>query len=338
MVSDLRHHTWAERVWSCSALFAGGMTCLQLAAAHSVALAQSWPTKQPIKLISPFAPGAAPEAAGRPVFERVSKALGQSFVWENRAGAGGTIGAAAVAKAEPDGYTLLVNSSAHTVAPAIFANLRYDVVKDLVAVAPLGDLPTVLIVPLARYKTLAEMVAAGAAKPGSLTYGSAGVGSGSHLKAEKLLLAAGIKAAHVPFKGGPDMVREIVGNRIDFAFANLSNALQLIESNEMRALAIGGVKRTLTRPELQTLGEAGYPKAESLFWVGVFAPAGTSGEIVQRLHQLITAVVSEPSMKETLGKIGVEPMPQSSAEFDALVRTEVESNLELVKAAGIKVN
>ena len=311
---------------------------LVILAAPNAAFAQAWPTRQPIRLVSPFAPGAAPETIGRPVFEHVSKQLGQAIVWESRAGAGGTIGAQSVAKAEPDGYTLLVNTSAHTVAPAIYATLRYDVVKDLIAIAPLGELPAALIVPTARHKSLADMVAMGKAKPGSLTFGSAGVGSGSHLIAEKFRVSAGLEAAHVPFKGAPDMVREIIGDRIDFAFANLGSSLPMIEANEVRALAVSGIRRAVARPDLPTTVEAGFANSDSSFWVGAFAPAGTAPAIVERLHQAIIAAVSDPAMKATFAKLGAEPMMQSPAQFDALIRAEVESNAALVKAAGIKVN
>lgn len=311
---------------------------LLFTATPSEVIAQSWPTKQPIKIISPFAPGAAPEAIGRPVFDHVSKQLGQTVVWENRAGAGGTIGAATVAKADPDGYTLLVNTSAHTAAPAIFASLRYDVVKDFASVALVGELPVALIVPITRYKTLGEMVTAGKAKPGSLTYGSAGVGSGSHFIAEKFRVSAGLEAVHVPFKGAPDMVREIIGNRIDFAFANLGSALPMIEANEVRAVAVSGKRRAASRPELQTTVEAGFANSDSGFWVGTFAPAGTPADIVQRLHRAITAAVTDQAMKTTLANLGAEPMLLSPSELDALVRAEVTGNAALVKAAGIKVN
>ena len=311
---------------------------LVILAAPNAAFAQAWPTRQPIRLVSPFAPGAAPETIGRPVFEHVSKQLGQAIVWESRAGAGGTIGAQSVAKAEPDGYTLLVNTSAHTVAPAIYATLRYDVVKDLIAIAPLGELPVALIVPTARHKSLADMVAMGKAKPGSLTFGSAGVGSGSHLIAEKFRVSAGLEAAHVPFKGAPDMVREIIGDRIDFAFANLGSSLPMIEANEVRALAVSSIRRAVARPDLPTTVEAGFANSDSSFWVGAFAPAGTAPAIVERLHQAIIAAVSDPAMKATFAKLGAEPMMQSPAQFDALIRAEVESNAALVKAAGIKVN
>ncbi len=300
--------------------------------------AQVWPAKQPIKIISPFTPGAAPESLGRPIFEHVSKQLGQTVIWESRAGAGGTIGVGVVAKADPDGYTLLVNSSSHTVAPSLYSNLRYDTVRDLAAISPLGELPVALIVPPARHQTLAAMVSAGRAKPGSLTYASAGVGSGSHLIAEKFRLAAGLEAAHAPFKGAPDTIRVIVANSLDFAFAPLGQALPLIESRQVRGLAVSGTKRAALRSDLPTTVEAGYPGSASVFWIGAFAPSGTPKEIIQRLHGAIAAAVVDPGVRDVLTKLGAEPMPQTPAEFDAFVAAEIESNAKLIKAAGIKPN
>ena len=156
--------------------------------------------------------------------------------------------------------------------------------------------------------------------------------------AEKFRVSAGLEAAHVPFKGAPDMVREIIGDRIDFAFANLGSSLPMIEANEVRALAVSSIRRAVARPDLPTTVEAGFANSDSSFWVGAFAPAGTAPAIVERLHQAIIAAVSDPAMKATFAKLGAEPMMQSPAQFDALIRAEVESNAALVKAAGIKVN
>jgi tripartite-type tricarboxylate transporter receptor subunit TctC len=180
------------------------------------AYGQAWPTRQTIRLISPFPPGSAVDAVARPVFDHVSRQIGQTIVYESRAGAGGTIGMAAVAKAEPDGYTLLVNSSVHTITPSTYSKLPYDTVRDFAGIMPLAQFPNVLVVPPSRFKTIQELVAAGKAKPGSLTYGSGGVGAATHLNAERFRLSAGFEAVHVPFKGAPEALREILGNRIDF--------------------------------------------------------------------------------------------------------------------------
>jgi tripartite-type tricarboxylate transporter receptor subunit TctC len=222
-------------------LFLGALIAVAFAgAAHG----QAWPTKQTIRLISPFPPGSAVDAVARPVFDNVSRQIGQAIVFESRPGAGGTIGMAAVAKAEPDGYTLLVNSSVHTITPSTYSKLPYDTVRDFAGIIPLAQFPNVLVVPPSRFKTIQELVAVGKAKPGSITYGSGGVGAATHLNAERFRLSAGFTAVHVPFKGAPEALREILGNRIDFYFAPILSAVPLIESHELRGLAVSSLKRS----------------------------------------------------------------------------------------------
>ena len=301
-------------------------------------VAQDWPAKQPLKLISPFPPGSSLDAIGRPVFELVSKALGQSYLIESRPGAGGTIGMAAVAKADPDGYTLLLNSSVHTITPSTYTNQRYDTIKDLAPIAMLAQFPNALVVPMQRHKTIQEMVAAGKAKPGSLTYGSGGVGAATHLNAERLRLSAGFEAVHVPFKGAPEALREIIGNRIDFYFSPLASALPLIEGKEVRALAVSGLKRAPTLPDVPTTLEAGYPNSDYIFWIGMFAPGPTPKPIIERLHREIMKALADPVIKSVFGKLGAEQLLMTPAEFDAFIRAEITSNAALVKAAGIKPN
>src|ERR1700682_6489437 len=202
---------------------------------------QAWPTKQTIRLISPFPPGSAVDAVARPVFDNVSRQIGQAIGFESGPGAGGTIGMAAVAKAEPDGYTLLVNSSVHTITPSTYSKLPYDTVRDFGGIIPLAQFPNVLVVPPSRFKTIQELVAAGKAKPGSITYGSGGVGAATPLNSEGLRLTAGFEAVPVPFKGAPDVLREILGSRLDFYFSPLASAVSLIESNQIRALAVSSL-------------------------------------------------------------------------------------------------
>jgi tripartite-type tricarboxylate transporter receptor subunit TctC len=211
--------------------------------------AQSWPEKQPIRVILPFSPGSSLDTLGRPVFEHVAKQIGQSLVFEHRPGAGGTLGMTQVAKAEADGYTLLLNSSVQTITPSTYT-LAFDVARDFAGIAPLAQFPNVLVVPLSGFKTVADLVAAGKAKPGSLTFGSGGVGAATHLTAERFMLSAGIKAVHVPFKGAPDVLREILGGRLDFYFSPLASAMPLIESKQLRALAVSSVQRSPSLPDI----------------------------------------------------------------------------------------
>lgn len=302
------------------------------------AQAQAWPTRAPIKLIVPFPPGSALDTIARPVFEQVSKQIGQSFVFESRPGAGGTLGMAAAAKAPADGYTLLVNSSIHTIVPTTFAKLPFDTLREFVAVAPLGQFPNVLVTPRGRFTNVQDMVAKGKAKPGSITYGSGGIGAATHLNAERFRLAAGFEAVHVPFKGAPEAVREVLGGRIDFYFSPLLSVVPLIEGKELDGLAVSSLKRDDTLPTIPTTLEAGYPNSDYIFWIGVFAPGGTPKEIVDRLYDEIAKVLNDPGMKQTLKKLGANPMPLKPAEFEVFIRTEIESNAKLIKAAGITPN
>jgi tripartite-type tricarboxylate transporter receptor subunit TctC len=312
------------------ALFAVMLT----GAAHG----QVWPTKQTIRLISPFPPGSAVDAVARLVFDNVSRQIGQTIVFESRPGAGGTIGMAAVAKAEPDGYTLLVNSSVHTITPSTYSKLPYDTVRDFAAIIPLAQYPNVLVVPPSRFKTIQELVAAGKAKPGSITYGSGGVGAATHLNAERFRLSAGFEAVHVPFKGAPEALREILGNRIDFYFAPILSAVPLIESHEVRGLAVSSLTRSDVLPDIPTTLEAGYPDSDYVFWVGVFAPAATPRAIIDRVHDTAAKALADPTVADNLKKLGAAPMKMTPTEFDAYIKTEIATIAKVVKAAGIQPN
>lgn len=300
--------------------------------------AQAWPGKLPIKVIVPFPAGASTDTIGRPVLDHVAKQIGQSYVWENRPGAGGTIGMAAVAKADPDGYTIMVNSSVQTIVSLTYANLRFDPMKEIAGVAPLAQFPNALVAPSQRYKSVQDLVAAGKSKPGSLTYGSGGVGAATHLNAERLRLSAGFEAVHVPFKGAPEVLREIVAGRLDFAFSPLASALPLIEGKEVQALAVSGLKRAPELPDVPTTLEAGYPGSDYVFWLGVFAPAGTPADIVERLSRSVQTALADPAVRNGIVKLGADPMAQTPSQFEAFLRTDLERNAAIVKAAGIKPN
>jgi tripartite-type tricarboxylate transporter receptor subunit TctC len=272
------------------------------------------------------------------VFEQVGKQIGQGFVFESRPGAGGTIGMSAAAKAEPDGYTLLVNSSVHTIVPSTYAKLSFDTVRDFAGVIPLGQFPNVLVVPPSRFKTVQEMVATAKQKPGSITYGSGGVGAATHLNAERFRLSAGFEAVHVPFKGAPEALREILGDRIDFYFSPLLSAVPLIQAGQVRGLAVSSLARSESLPDIPTTLEAGYPESDYVFWIGVFAPANTPRDIVDRLHQEIAKALAEPTVRDTVKKLGADPMKLTPSGFDAFVKAEIATNAALVKAAGIAPN
>jgi len=271
------------------------------------------------------------------VFDRLSAELGQPIVVENRAGAGGTVGAAAIAKSEPDGYSILAHSSALTIAPAIFPNLTYDATKDLSSVLMIGSSANVMIVPNARpWKTIQDFIADAKAKPGSISFGSVGIGSAVHISAEKFRLAAGIEATHVPYRGGSEVIADILGGRIDLYFCPLATALPLIKEGRVKALVVSTNKRVADLPEVPTPAEIGLKNADSRIWFGVFVPAKTPRDIVEQLHAAGEKVLSDPMMQESLKKLGVEPMPLGPKDMDDLVARETAANLELIKAAGIK--
>jgi tripartite-type tricarboxylate transporter receptor subunit TctC len=307
-----------------------------LVLSHGAAFAQSWPTR-PIRIIVPFPAGGAVDVLARTVFDKVAAQVGQPFVIENRLGAGGTIGSAAVAKADPDGYTILVNSSSHTVAPALFGSLPYDAVGDFHGVIPLASLPTVLFVAASRgYKNVGELVAAARVK--SLSYGSGGVGNATHLNAERFMRSAGFQAVHVPFKGSPEALTEVLAGRIDFSFSALLPAMALLEDGRLKALAVSSLARATALPDVPTTTEAGYPNSDYNFWAGVMVPKGTPRPIIETLHRESDKALALPDVKARIKALGADPMPMTSAEFDRLLADEVRINKELVKSAGIKAN
>jgi tripartite-type tricarboxylate transporter receptor subunit TctC len=298
--------------------------------------AETWPAR-PIKAVIPFGAGSAADVLPRLVFDRLAVELGQPIIIENRVGAGGTIGTAAVARADPDGYTILSHSSALTAAPALFSNLGYDAARDLAAVLMLGSSPNVMITPVTRpWKSVQEFIAEAKAKPGSISFGSVGIGSAVHISSEKFKLAAGFEATHVPYRGGSEIITDILGGRIDFYFCPLATALPLIRENRVRALVVSTPKRAAELPDVPTPEEAGLKDADSAIWFGVFVPSKTPREIVDKLHAAGSKVLTEPAMQENLKKLGVESSAVTPEEMNALVARETAATTELIKAAGIK--
>jgi tripartite-type tricarboxylate transporter receptor subunit TctC len=274
----------------------------------------------------------------RTVGEAMAKGLGQPLIIENRPGAGGTIGAAQVAKSTPDGYTLLVHSAGHVANASIYPGLPYDTIKDFAGITPLASLPNVLIVsPSKGFKSVKDLVDKARANPGVLNYGSAGMGSATHMNAEIFRQSAKFDAVHVPFKGTPEAMTETATGRLDFFFAPLSSALQLIRDGRLQALAVGTAQRSPLLPNVPTTIEAGYPHSDYVFWVAMLAPAGTPKAIVDRLNAEATKALANPEVKEKLAVLGAEPMPMTPAAFDAFIRSETARMAEVVKSANIKV-
>jgi len=311
-----------------------------LAAVACAAFAQAsfaqFPSK-PIRIIVPFTPGSATDTMARPVADKLSSALGQPVVVENRPGAGGTIGIAALAKSPADGYTLAVVSTGHVVNPVLYANLTYDTLKDVSGVAPLAGQPCVLVVSQQLgVKTVKDLVAMGKSKPGQLNYATAGVGSAAHICAEKFRMATGIEAVHVPLKGSPESLTETIGGRTHYTWTPLSTAVGQIKDGRLLALAVSTAKRSPQFPEIPTIAEAGFPKAEFNFWVGMLAPAGTPREVLARLNAEVQKALSAPDMKERLANLGNEPMFMSPSEFDAFLKEEYTVLGGVMRAAGVK--
>jgi len=299
-----------------------------------LASAQQWPAR-PIRAIVPFTPGSTIDIIGRIVLEPLSAALGQPIVIENRGGAGGTIGTALVAKAEPDGHTILIHASAHSAAPAAYPNAPYNTGRDFAGVVIFGSVPNVTVIsPAKGIKTLKELVEA--ARKGSFTFASAGVGSATHWAAERLRLAAGFSAVHVPFRGGPEALTEVMTGRVDFMSIGISSGLPLIRSGRLIPLAVSTLKRSTALPEVPTTIEAGYPDSDYTFWNGMLVPAKTPRALVNRLHEETLKVLRQPGVIEKFKPQGIEPMPLTPAQFDALIAKEIENNIAIVKAAGLK--
>jgi tripartite-type tricarboxylate transporter receptor subunit TctC len=307
-----------------------------LPAVSRLAHPQAWPLR-PIRVIVPTGPGSVTDVVPRVVFERLSVQLGQPIIVENRPGAGGSIGTNAVAKAEPDGYTLLSNSSAHTVLPWVYPHLPYDAARDLAAIIPLGSVPTVLVTsPAKGFGTIGDFVAAARAKPGSFNYTSTGTGTATHLTAERFRASAGIAAVHIPVKSGPEALTEVMSGRAESYFCPIGTALPFIREGRLRALVISASHRAAELPDVPTTAEAGFAEADYTLWTGVFAPAKTTRSIIERLHDEAAKALQTASVRDKLALLGVVAMPMTPEAFDARVREEIVSNGVLVRAAGLR--
>jgi tripartite-type tricarboxylate transporter receptor subunit TctC len=312
------------------------LASLLIAVAAPLAGAQAFPDK-PIHFIVPFTAGSGTDIVARTVAEPMSRALGQPIIIENRPGAGGTLGAAQVAKSSPDGYTLLVHSAGHVANPSIYSNLPYDTLRDFAGVTPLASLPNVLIVsPAKGWKSVADLVEQARANPGKLNYASAGIGSATHMNAEIFRDSAKFEAVHVPFKGTPEAMTETATGRVDFFFAPLSSALPLVKDGRLQALAVGTPQRSPVLPNVPTTVEAGFPKSEYVFWVALLAPSGTPRAVVDRLNAEALRALASADVKEKLAVLGADPMPMAPAAFDAFLRSETARMADVVKGAGIK--
>jgi len=300
--------------------------------------AQEWPAHT-VRAVVPLTPASATDIAARTVLSQLSNQIGQPIIVENRPGAGNTIGMAAVARAEPDGYTLLINSSSHTVVPATFSQLPFDTLRDLSPVIPFGNVPIVVVVlPSKGYKNLGDLVAAARAKPGAMSYSTAGAGNFSHLATEAFRRIAAFEAVHIPSKGAPEAITEVLAGRADFFFSPLTVALPLIRDGRLQALAVSGSQRALALPDVPTTSQAGFPNSEYNFWVAMFVPAKTPAAVTSLLYRETAKALENPDVRAKLAAVGIDPMPMSQSAFAALLDKEVRLNTTIANASGLKIN
>lgn len=318
-----------KRIRMLTVLIAG---CL----AASTAFAQTYPNK-PVRILVPFTAGSATDILARTFGQKLSEIWNQPVIIDNHPGAGGTIGAGLVAKSSPDGYTLLVHSAAHAYNPSIYTNLPFDTQKDFIEVAPLAGQPNVLVVaPSLGVKSVAELIASAKRKPGELNFGSAGTGSGTHINGEKFRLAAGINVVHIPYKGTPEALTDTMTGRVTYFFSPISAALPYVKDGRLIALGVSTAKRSSVLPNVPTIAEAGLPGFDYVLWVGLFAPAGTPSDVVEKIAHDVATVLQLPDIKDRLASLGAEAMPMTPAEFKKFVDEEIAESAKVIKAAGIK--
>jgi tripartite-type tricarboxylate transporter receptor subunit TctC len=300
------------------------------------ALAQGYPTK-PVRLVISFTPGSSTDIIGRAVAAKLQEMWGQPVIAENRPGAGGTVGSEFVVRSDPDGYTLLANSSAHAANPGIYKDMRYDTMRDFVNLALLGGGPNVLIVsPQSGWKSLKDFVDAAKKNPGKLNFSSAGIGSGTHFNLEKLKIATGIDVTHVPYKGTPEAIGDTIANRVCCYWAPLNAALPHVNGGKATALAISSAQRSPLLPNVPSVAEQGYAGFDYTLWVGLWGPAKMPQDIAQKINKDVNAALASPDLRERLTKLGTVPGNLTIPQFTDFVKNEIEETSKILKAAGIK--
>lgn len=308
---------------------------LSIACAWQVA-AQSYPAR-PVRVIIAFPPGSATDIIGRLITQKVGELWGQNVVADNRGGAGGSMASAIAARAPADGYTLIINSGAHTAAPSMFAKLPYDTVKDFMDIMPLVAMPNVLAVnPGSRWKTFKEFLADARAHPRKINFAFAGLGSGTHLNTEKFKLAAKVDFTLIPYKGSGEVFPNLLAGRVDTYFAPLSAGKPYFDSGKLRPLAVTSAKRAPQLPDVPTIAESGVPDFEYLLWFGLWGPDGIPAPVVGKIRSGFSEAMASPAVKERLSALGNTVMTMTPAEFSKFVRDEIALNARLFEAAGIK--
>ena len=323
---------------SISLSFAVGLASLFALAASATAQAQSWPSK-PLRIVVGFPPGASADVAARLVAAKMSESLGQSVLIENKPGAGSNIATESVVRAPADGYTLLLGTIANTINASLSKNLPFDFGRDLAPVASLASLPNLLVVtPSLGVSTVQELVAAAKRKPGEILYGSSGNGTGPHLSGELFNLMAGVKLTHVPYKGSPQAMTDLLGGRVQAMFAPASTALPHIKAGTLKVLAVSSAKRTGASPELPTIAESGLPGFETAVWFGLLAPAGTPRDIIERLNREANRALADPAVKTQFAAQGIDGMGGTAEQFAAYIKDETAKWARVVQASGAKID
>ncbi|MBI2226173.1 MAG: tripartite tricarboxylate transporter substrate binding protein [Betaproteobacteria bacterium] len=302
------------------------------------ALAQSYPSK-PIRLVLPFPAAGPSDIVGRAVGQKLAEQLGENVVPDNRVGAGGSVGIAAVTKAPPDGYTVLVVSAAIAIIPSLYANLSYDALRDLAPVARLATIENVLLVhPSVPAKTLRQFVTLARANPGKLNYGSGGPGTTNHLANELLKNLEKINMVHVPYKGATLATVALIGGEVDEVIVSVASALPMIQTGKVRPLAVLSERRVATLPDVPTAKESGVDDFLMSIWYGMFAPAGTPREIISRLNREIMKALESPAMRERMAAAGIDPWPGTPEQMAGLLRSETARFAKIIESAGLKKN
>ncbi|MFY0479921.1 Bug family tripartite tricarboxylate transporter substrate binding protein [Achromobacter marplatensis] len=310
-----------------------------LAGAPALARAQQAYPSRAIRMVVPFTAGSTTDVIGRTVAEQLEKRLGQPVVVENRPGAGGVLGASLVAGSAGDGYTLLVHSAAHLANQSLYPGLKYDTLKDFTPVTMLASMPNVIVAANARgFKSLRDLVDRARAEPDQYTYGSSGSGSGAHIAGEKFNAATGIKAIHVPYRGTPEAVNDVIAGRVDWFFLPLPLALPMVKAGKLTALAVSADARSAALPDVPTTAEAGFAGVDQKFWVGMFVPASTSGPVLDTLHSGTVQALSSATTRQRFDGLGADSAPMPQRQFSELVRVEMEATTRLIRDAGIRAS
>ena len=315
------------------------MAAAALALASGMVQAQEWPSAKPVRVVVPFATGGSADVFGRIVAQRLQEALGQSFVVENRPGAGSIIGTDAVAKSAPDGYTLLVMSNTHTVNESLIPNKPYQLMRDFVGIAPINASDLVLVARSGLTSArLADLLAAAKAKPDGMTYASSGPGTPYHMAGELLKAMAGVKIVHVPYKGSAQARTDVLGGQVDMMFDAIPTMVEQVKAGKVKAVAVTGKARSPILPDVPTASESGVPGYEATIWLGIMAPKGTPAAIVNRLNAEISKITSNPDLRRQWGAQGSAALTMGVDEFTKYLNDDIAKWSNLVKSAGIKVD